>query len=254
MVLNWKPSENPGINVNKVCFVLAEYNCCLRWTKGKLRKSLSSSQNIIAALDELGDNLAVDLVLGDQPREVSDERVGVVSVQVTSLQAELPISSKPGAPTLDPGESLKEFSAPRRCGDGKTCSGVLVKLVHYKHNLITPDASKQDSQVEIISSLVWPPAHFYMYLLLSRKSRTMPIALGTSNTMFGSQKTIRHLQIAVPSDIFFSTKGPRERATLGEWAKDQLLVSRLWCFKSSPSWAYYRQIAFKFADSQIKNN
>lgn len=125
-------------------------------TKGKLRlrKSLSSSQNIIVALDELGDNLAVDLVLGDQPREVSDERVGVVSVQVTSLQDELPISSKPGAPTLDPGESLKGFSAPRRCGDGKSCSGVLVKLVHYKHNLITPDASKQDSQVEIISSLV----------------------------------------------------------------------------------------------------
>ena len=98
--------------------------------------------------------MAVDLALGDQSREVSDERVGVVSVQVTSLQDELPISSKPGAPTLDAGESLKEFSAPRRCGDGKTCSGVLVKLVHYKHNLITPDASKQDSQVEIISSLV----------------------------------------------------------------------------------------------------
>lgn len=245
MVLNWKPSENPGINVNKVCFVLTEYNCCLRWTKGKLRTSLSSSQNIIAALDELGDNLAVDLALGDQPREVSDERVGVVSVQVTSLKAELPISSKPGAPTLDPGESLKEFSAPRRCGDGKTCSGVLVKLVHYKHNLITPDASKQDSQVEIISSLVWPPAHLYMYLLLSRKSCTMPIALGT----LGPKKLFAIYRLLYHRIFFF-----RQRATPGEWAKDQLLVSRLWCFKSSPSWAYYRQIAFKFADSQIKNN
>ena len=215
MVLNWKPSENPGINVNKVCFVLAEYKCCLRWTKGKLRKSLSSSQNIIAALDELGNNLAVDLALGDQPREVSDERVGVVSVQVTSLKAELPISSKPGAPTLDPGESLKEFSAPRRCGDGKTCSGVLVKLVHYKHNLITPDASKQDSQVEIISSLVWPPAHLYMYLLLSRKSCTMPIALGTSGPkkLFAIYRLLYHR-------IFFYP----QRATPGEWATDQLLV------------------------------
>ena len=118
----------------------------------------SSLQNIIEVFDELADNLGSKLVLGDDPREVYDERLGVVRVQVSTLQAEMPISSKPGAPKFIPGESLTaQFSALRQCGGGKTCSGCLLKLLQYKDNLITPDASKQASagDVAIDSSQVW---------------------------------------------------------------------------------------------------
>ena len=120
--------------------------------------------------DELADNMGSKLVLGDAPREVYDDRLGVVRVQVSTLQTEMPISSRPGAPKFDPGETLAaQFSAPRQCGGGKTCSGCLLKLLQYKDNLITPDASKQASagDVAIDNTQVWDKVFihlFYHYL------------------------------------------------------------------------------------------
>lgn len=110
---------------------------------------------MIDVFEELADNLGAKLVLGDLPREVSDDRLGVVKVQVSTLQQELTFSSKLGAPKCDPGAALAaQFGAPRKCAGGKMCSGVLVGLKHYKDNLITPDPSKQDSDVVIDNSQV----------------------------------------------------------------------------------------------------
>ena len=107
--------------------------------------------------DELGDNLAAKLVLGDPPREVSDDRLGVaINVRVSNLKEEVAISSKAGAPKFNPGVALtQQFGTPRQCGGGKPCSGVILKLVQYKKDLIKEDPSKQNRDVEIYSSQVW---------------------------------------------------------------------------------------------------
>ena len=105
--------------------------------------------------DELADNIGADIVLGDPPREVSDPRLGTIKVQVTTLQDEIEVSSNPGAPKFNPGNALAgQFSAPRECGGGKTCSGVSLKVVAYKENLLSTDESKQDKDVEIDDSQV----------------------------------------------------------------------------------------------------
>ena len=113
-------------------------------------------QSVVDIFDELGDNLGAELVLGDPPREVSDDRLGRVTVKVSTLQNEMAVSSKPGAPTFDPGEALAaQFSTPRQCGDGRTCSGVLLKLVQFEDNLISEDPNNRDDNVEIYNSQVW---------------------------------------------------------------------------------------------------
>ena len=111
---------------------------------------------MVNVFGELGDNLAAELVLGDPPREVSDDRLGVVNVRVSNLKQEVAISSKDGAPKFDPGVALsQQFGTPRQCGGGKPCSGVILKLVQYKKNLIKEDPNKQNQDVEIYSSQVW---------------------------------------------------------------------------------------------------
>jgi len=115
----------------------------------------SFKDSVVDIFDELGDNLGAELVLGDPPREVSDDRLGRVTVKVSTLQNEMAVSSKPGAPTFDPGEALAaQFSTPRQCGDGRTCSGVLLKLVQFEDNLISEDPNNRDDNVEIYNSQV----------------------------------------------------------------------------------------------------
>ena len=111
---------------------------------------------MVDVFDELGDNLAAELVLGDPPRVVSDDRLGVVNVRVSNLKQEVAISSETGAPKFDPGAALsQQFGTPRQCGGGKPCSGVILKLVRYKKNLIKEDPNKRNQDVEIYSSQVW---------------------------------------------------------------------------------------------------
>lgn len=108
-----------------------------------------------AAFDSLADNLVNDLLLNDE-REVFNENLGSVKVQVTTLKSEVKASSKPGAPKFDPGDGLADlFSGPRKCGKGKTCQGVVLQLVQYKKNLIAVDEDKQDKDVEVDSSQVY---------------------------------------------------------------------------------------------------
>ena len=112
-------------------------------------------QNVVTVADELLENLAVDLVVGDPAREVSDDRLGVMNVRVSDLKTELPISSKPGAPKFDPGEALaRTFGTTRMCGGGKTCSGVILKLVQYYKNLLTEDPKNKNNDSEIVASQV----------------------------------------------------------------------------------------------------
>lgn len=112
-------------------------------------------QNVVTVSDELLENLAVDLVVGDPPREVADDRLGVMNVRVSDLKAELPISSKPGAPKFDPGEALaREFGTTRTCGGGKTCSRVILKLVQYNKNLLREDPKNKNNDSEIFASQV----------------------------------------------------------------------------------------------------
>lgn len=106
-------------------------------------------------MDELANNIGNDIILGDPPREISYPKLGSIKVQVTTMQDEIEVSSKPGAPKFDPGEALADqFSTPRQCGGGKTCSGASLKAVQYTNNLISSDRSKQSDDVEIIDSQV----------------------------------------------------------------------------------------------------
>lgn len=105
-------------------------------------------------LDTMADNLDEGLLPGDE-REVSDERLGTVKVQYTTLSSEVVTSKEPGAATFDPGEALAgQFSKTRKCGQGKTCRGVVLKLIQYKKDLISVDENKQDSGVEVDGSKV----------------------------------------------------------------------------------------------------
>lgn len=108
------------------------------------------------AFDALADNIGAELKCEDPPREVSDDRLGSVKVQVSTLKSEIVSSNKSTAPKFDPGSALSEkYSAPRECGGGKICCGVFLKLVQYKENLIVEDKSKQSDDVQVVSSQVW---------------------------------------------------------------------------------------------------
>lgn len=107
------------------------------------------------ALEKFANNIGTDLQCGDPPREVSDDRLGSVKVQVAGLKEEIVSSSKPGAPRFDPGPQLtKEYSGLRKCGEGKICCGVFLKMVRYKKDLIVADKSKQRDDSQVVSSQI----------------------------------------------------------------------------------------------------
>lgn len=107
------------------------------------------------ALDELAENMGADLKCGDPPREVSDDRLGSVKVQVSTLADEIVSSSLSGAPKFDPGPALSgQYSAPRQCGGGKICCGVFLKLIQYKEEVIVGDERKQNNDIKVVSSQV----------------------------------------------------------------------------------------------------
>ncbi|PFX24468.1 hypothetical protein AWC38_SpisGene10933 [Stylophora pistillata] len=107
------------------------------------------------ALEKFADNIGTELKCGDPPREVSDDRLGSVKVQVAELKEEIVSSSRPGAPRFDPGPQLsKEYSGTRECGGGKLCCGVFLKMIRYEKNLIVADESKQTDDSQVVSSQI----------------------------------------------------------------------------------------------------
>ena len=107
------------------------------------------------AFNELADNIGADLKCGDPPREVSDDRLGSVKVQVSTLEAEIVSSSLSGSPKFDPGPALLgQYSAPRQCEGGKICCGVFLKLIQFKEEVIVVDKRKQNNAIQVVSSQV----------------------------------------------------------------------------------------------------
>lgn len=130
-------------------------------------RTIQSAQTVKEFFDAMADNLDEGLLLGDPPREVSNDGLGSIKVQYTTLESAVTTSSKPGAPTFDPGSSLADlYKVPRKCGQGKTCSGVVLELLQYKENLITEDDSQKNPDVEVDDSQVW-----YACPLLSKQER-----------------------------------------------------------------------------------
>ena len=106
-------------------------------------------QNVEAAFDSLADNLVNNLFL-NEGKEIYNEKLGSVKVQLTNLKSVVKANSRPNAPSFDPGPALVgRFSGPRKCHGGKTCQGVVLKVVQYKKDLIAVDKERQDNQVDI---------------------------------------------------------------------------------------------------------
>ncbi|XP_068706586.1 uncharacterized protein [Montipora foliosa] len=111
--------------------------------------------NMVDAIDKLGENLGAELLLGDPPREVVDDRLGTVNVRVSKLNAKVPISTNPGAPRFDPERALKaKFGTPRLCGRGKTCTGAILKAVQFARNLLKEEPNNENDASEIYESQV----------------------------------------------------------------------------------------------------
>ena len=99
--------------------------------------------------------MGADLKCGDAPREVSDDRLGSVKVQVSTLEDEIVSSSLSGSPKFDPGPALSgKYSSPRQCGGGKICCGVFLKLIQFKEEVIVVDESKQNNDIQVVTSQV----------------------------------------------------------------------------------------------------
>ena len=108
------------------------------------------------------------LYLGDPPREVSSDGLGSIKVQYTTLESPVATSSEPGASTFGPGSSLTDrFKGTRECGQGVTCSGVVLELIQYDDNLITENEDERDQDVEVDGTKVWYPC-----FLLSKEKKT----------------------------------------------------------------------------------
>ena len=108
--------------------------------------------------DTMADNLDEGLLLGDPAREVSSDGLGSITVQYTTLERPLATSSESGASTFGPSSSLTgRFRGTRECGQGKTCSGVVVALSQYDNNVITENEDERDPDVEVDDSKVWYP-------------------------------------------------------------------------------------------------
>lgn len=120
-----------------------------------LQNDTSLKETVKEFFDAMADNLDEGLYLGDPPREVSSDGLGSIKVQYTTLESTVAISSKEGASTLDPGSSLTDqFKAPRKCGQGRTCSGVILELIQYDNNLITENENQRNHDVEVDDSQV----------------------------------------------------------------------------------------------------
>lgn len=129
--------------------------------------TIQSLQTVKEFFDAMADNLDEGLYLGDPPREVSSDGLGSIKVQYTTLESTVAISSKEGTSTLDPGSSLTDqFKGPRKCGQGRTCSGVILELIQYDNNLITENENQRNHDVEVDDSQVW-----YLCFLLSTLER-----------------------------------------------------------------------------------
>lgn len=99
--------------------------------------------------------MGADLKCGDPPREVSDDRLGSVKVQVSTLEDEIVSSSLFGSPKFDPGPALPEqYNTLRQCGGGKICCGVFLKLIQYKEKVIVVDKNKQNNDIQVVTSQV----------------------------------------------------------------------------------------------------
>ena len=113
---------------------------------------------MVTAVGELGENLVAELILGDLPREVANDKLGTLNVRVSKLNAtELPIaiSSKPGAPKFDPGTALRNtYGIPRQCGAGKTCIGLILKLLQFAKNLLKEDTKNKKDTAEVYEDQV----------------------------------------------------------------------------------------------------
>ena len=132
---------------------------------------LQSVQTVKEFFNAMADNLDEGLLPGDPPREVSSDGLGSIKVQHTTLESAVATSSKPGAPTFDPGSSLADlYKGPRKCGQGKTCSGVVLELLQYDTNLITENENQRNHDVEVDNSQVWYPC-----FLLSTKEKKIRV-------------------------------------------------------------------------------
>ena len=111
---------------------------------------------MVTVVDKLGENLVAELILGDPPREVVNDKLGTLNVRVSKLnETELPISSKPGAPKFDPGTALRDtYGIPRQCGAGKTCIGLIVKLLQFARNLLKEDSKNKKDTAEVYDDQV----------------------------------------------------------------------------------------------------
>lgn len=108
--------------------------------------------------DAMADNLDEGLYLGDPPREVSSDGFGSIKVQYTALESPVATSSEPGASTFSPGSSLTDrFKGTRECGQGTTCSGVVLELMQYDNNLITENEDERNHDLEVDDKKVWYP-------------------------------------------------------------------------------------------------
>ena len=120
--------------------------------------TIPSIQSVKEFFDAMADNLDEGLYLGDPPREVFSDGLGSIKVQYTTLESAIATSSKEGAPTLAPGSSLtNRFKGSRKCGQGKTCSGVVAELMQYEKNLITENENQRNLDVEVDNTQVWYP-------------------------------------------------------------------------------------------------
>lgn len=113
---------------------------------------------MVTVVDKLGENLVAELILGDLPREVINDKLGTLNVRVSKLnESELPIaiSSKPGSPKFDPGTALRDtYGIPRQCGAGKTCIGLIVKLLQFARNLLKEDKKNKQDTAEVYDDQV----------------------------------------------------------------------------------------------------
>lgn len=114
-----------------------------------VENDISLQENVEAAFDSLADNLVNNLFL-NEGKEIYNEKLGSVKVQLTNLKTVVKANSRPNAPSFDPGPALVgRFSGPRKCHGGKTCQGVVLKVVQFKKDLIAIDKERQDNQVDI---------------------------------------------------------------------------------------------------------
>lgn len=110
----------------------------------------------MTVVDKFGENLVAELILGDPPREFVSDKLGTLNVRVSKLnETELPISSKPRAPKFDPGTALRDtYGIPRQCGAGKTCIGLIVKLLQFARNLLKEDTKNKKDTAEVYDDQV----------------------------------------------------------------------------------------------------